>query len=67
MLRVLLWVGVIVTLASFLATIALLVVYFVDAAQPPALFWLGLYAFPVGFALVLVYLVGSALHRRHHS
>lgn len=66
-MRVLLWGGVVVTLASFVATLALLVVYFVGSTQLPALFWLALFAFPVGFALILVYLVAAALLRRRQA
>lgn len=66
-LQVLLWVGVAITLVSFVATLALLVVYFVGTAQLPALFWLALFAFPVGFTLILLYLVIAALRRRRQA
>ncbi|WBL19110.1 hypothetical protein [Citricoccus sp. NR2] len=66
-LQVLLWVGVVMTLASFVATVALLVVYFVGTAQLPALFWLALFAFPIGFTLILLYLVIAALRRRRQA
>lgn len=66
-LRVLLWVGVVITLASFAATLTLLVVYFVGTSQLPALFWLALFAFPVGFTLILIYLMAAALLRRRQA
>lgn len=59
-----LWLGVSIVVVSFLALIAVLVFYFAAIAQPTWLFWLALLAFPTGFILMLVALIGNVFVRR---
>ena len=59
-----LWIGVAIVVASFLALIGVLVYYFVGMTPATWLFWLALLAFPTGFILMLVALVGNVFVRR---
>lgn|SRR5699024_7458130 len=59
-----LWVGVAIVIASFLALIGVLVYYFAGVTPATWLFWLALLAFPTGFILMLIALVGNVFVRR---
>ena len=59
-----LWLGVSIVVISFLALIGVLVYYFVGVTPATWLFWLALFAFPTGFILLLVALIGNILVRR---
>ena len=59
-----LWLGVSIVVISFLALIGVLVYYFVGVTPATSLFWLALFAFPTGFILLLVALIGNILVRR---
>lgn len=59
-----LWFGVSIVVISFLALIGVLVYYFVGVTPATWLFWLALFAFPTGFMLLLVALLGNILVRR---
>ncbi|HEY4558756.1 MAG TPA: hypothetical protein VIG82_11245 [Enteractinococcus sp.] len=59
-----LWCGVGIVVISFLALIGVLVYYFVGVTPATWLFWLALFAFPTGFILLLVALVGNIFVRR---
>jgi len=62
-----LWVGVSIVVISFLALIGVLVYYFAGVTPATWLFWLALFAFPTGFILLLVALVGNIWVRRKHQ
>ena len=59
-----LWIGVAIVVVSFLALIGVLVYYFAGVTPATWLFWLALLAFPTGFILMLVALVGNVFLRR---
>lgn len=59
-----LWLGVGIVVVSFLALLAVLVFYFATVTPPTWLFWLALLAFPTGFILMLVALLGNVFVRR---
>ena len=59
-----LWLGVAIVVVSFLALVGVLVYYFAGVTPAIWLFWLALLAFPTGFLLILVALVGNILVRR---
>ncbi|GAA2044648.1 hypothetical protein GCM10009720_26950 [Yaniella flava] len=59
-----LWIGVSIVVISFLALIGVLAYYFAGVTPAIWLFWLALLAFPTGFLLLLVSLVGNILVRR---
>lgn len=59
-----LWLGVAIVVISFLALIGVLVYYFTGTTPATWLFWLALLAFPTGFILMLVALVGNVYVRR---
>ncbi|HEY4536063.1 MAG TPA: hypothetical protein VIG71_08855 [Enteractinococcus sp.] len=59
-----LWLGVGIVIASFLALIGVLVYYFAGVTPATWLFWLALLAFPTGFIFMLVALVGKVFVRR---
>ena len=59
-----LWIGVAIVVVSFLALIGVLVYYFTGVTPATWLFWLALLAFPTGFILMLVALVGNVFVRR---
>ena len=61
--RAVLVAGAAVTLVSALALLALLGAYFLSAPAVPALYRLPLYGLPVGFGLLVLYLVLSAVGR----
>ena len=63
-LRGLLVAGVALTVVSFAATVLLLVSYFLSVSAWPVFFWFGLYGLPLGFALMLAYVVAKAVLRR---
>lgn len=59
-----LWTGVAIVIVSFLALVGVLAYYFAGVTPAIWLFWLALLAFPTGFLLILVALVGNILVRR---
>lgn len=59
-----LWTGVSIVVVSFLALVGVLVYYFVGVTPATWLFWLALLAFPTGFLLILLALVGNIIIRR---
>lgn len=61
---VLLWIGVATVISSFLVLVAVLVMYFMGFTPPAWTFAVTLFAFPVGFIFLLVYLVAAAFARR---
>ena len=63
-IRVVLWLGVSTVVISFLALIGVLVYYFMGVTPATWLFWLALFAFPTGFILLLVALIGNIFVRR---
>lgn len=63
-LRSLLVAGVALTAVSFAAMVLLLVSYFLTVTAWPVFFWFGLYGLPLGFALMLAYVVAKAVLRR---
>lgn len=63
-LRVLLYSGVLITVASGLALVLLLVSYFMRVDAWPVFFWFGLFGLPLGFAVMLSYVVWAAIVRR---
>lgn len=63
-LRALLIVGATLTAVSFAATVLLLVSYFLDVTAWPLFYWFGLYGLPLGFVLMLTYVVAKAVLRR---
>lgn len=63
-LRILLFAGVALTVASGAALILLLVSYFMTIDAWPVFYWFGLFGLPLGFALMLTYVVASAVVRR---
>lgn len=62
-----LWLGVSIVVISFLALIGVLVYYFAGVTPATWLFWLALFAFPTGFILLLVALLGNIWVRRKHQ
>lgn len=63
-LRTLLVVGAALTVVSFAATVLLLVSYFLSVTAWPVFYWFGLYGLPLGFFLMLAYVVTKAVLRR---
>lgn len=63
-LRALLVVGGMLTAMSFGAMVLLLVSYFLQITAWPVFYWFGLFGFPLGFALMLSYVVIKAVLRR---
>ncbi len=63
-LRALLVAGVALTVVSFAATVLLLVSYFLSVTPWPVFYWFGLYGLPLGFLLMLAYVVAKAVLRR---
>lgn len=59
-----LWAGAGIVVVSFLALIGVLVYYFAGVTPAVWLFWLALLAFPAGFILMLIALLGNILVRR---
>lgn len=59
-----LWLGVGIVIVSFLALVGVLVSYFAGVTPAIWLFWLALLAFPTGFVLILLALVGNIVTRR---
>lgn len=59
-----LWTGLAIVVASFLALIGVLISYFAGITPATWLFWLSLLAFPTGFIFLLIALVGNVLIRR---
>lgn len=62
--RALLLTGVVVTAASFLALLAILGLYFAGTDPHPALYFTALWGFPVGFTLMIVYMLLAMSRRR---
>ncbi|QCU78772.1 hypothetical protein E7744_11945 [Citricoccus sp. SGAir0253] len=63
-LRLLLIAGGALTAASFAALVLLLASYFLQVTAWPVFYWFGLYGLPLGFALMLAYVVAKAVLRR---
>lgn len=63
-LRTLLYCGVAVTAVSAVAMVLLLVSYFIKVDPWPVFFWFGLYGLPLGFVLMLAYVISAAIARR---
>lgn len=53
-----------ITVTSSLALILLLVSYFMRVDAWPVFYWFGLFGLPLGFALMLGYVVSAAIVRR---
>lgn len=62
-----LWLGVAIVVVSFLALVGVLIYYFTGVTPAVWLFWLALLAFPTGFILILVALVGNIMVRRRRQ
>ncbi|WP_146340815.1 hypothetical protein [Nesterenkonia sp. NBAIMH1] len=58
--------GVAVTAVSFVALLLVLVLYFADTVPHASLYWLSLWGLPIGFVLMLSYVL-LALRRRQHA
>lgn len=56
--------GVVITAASFLALLAILGLYFAGTDPHPALYFTALWGFPVGFTLMIVYMLLAMSRRR---
>lgn len=56
--------GVAITAASFLALLAILGLYFAGADPHPSLYFTALWGFPVGFTLMIVYMLMAMSRRR---
>lgn len=63
-LSLLLWAGVAITAVSLLALVVMLFLYFQDQDPAPVLSWLGLFGLPIGFGLLMVHVITSAILRR---
>jgi uncharacterized membrane protein len=63
-LRVLLVAGAALTAVSFAAMVLLLASYFLNVTAWPVFYWFGLYGLPLGFVLMLAYVVAKAVLRR---
>lgn len=63
-LRALLIVGAALTAVSFAAMVLLLASYFLQITAWPVFYWFGLFGLPLGFALMLVYVIVKAVLRR---
>lgn len=63
-LRALLYAGIVITVASGLALILLLVSYFMQVDAWPVFYWFGLFGLPLGFALMFGYVITAAIARR---
>ena len=62
--RAMLLAGVAITAASFLALLAILGLYFAEADPHPSLYFTALWGFPVGFTLMIVYMLMAMSRRR---
>lgn len=62
--RSVLFLGAAITGAAFVALAAILLMYFIDADGHPALFFISLWGFPLGFALMIVYVLHAMSRRR---
>ncbi|WP_022871537.1 hypothetical protein [Yaniella halotolerans] len=62
-----LWLGVSIVVVSFLALVGVLIYYFAGVTPAIWLFWLALLAFPTGFILLLVALLGNIMVRRRRQ
>lgn len=56
--------AVIVTAASFAALLLILGIYFAQGTPHPGLYWTALWGFPLGFALMCLYMVLNLGRRR---
>jgi uncharacterized membrane protein len=63
-LRALLVVGGALTAVSFAAMVLLLASYFLKITAWPVFYWFGLFGLPLGFVLMLSYVVIKAVLRR---
>ncbi len=63
-LRALLVLGGALTAVSFAAMVLLLASYFLEITAWPVFYWFGLFGLPLGFALMLSYVVIKAVLRR---
>ena len=62
--RALLLAGVAITAASLLALVAILGLYFAEADPPPGLYFTALWGFPLGFTLMIAYMLMAMSRRR---
>lgn len=58
--------GVIITAVSFAALLVVLALYFVETVPHASLYWLSLWGLPLGFVLMVSYVL-LALRRRQHA
>jgi uncharacterized membrane protein len=63
-LRALPIVGGALTAVSFAAMVLLLASYFLEITAWPVFYWFGLFGLPLGFVLMLAYVVSKAVLRR---
>lgn len=59
--------AVVVTAAAFTSLMVILAVYFAQGTPHPGLYWTALWGFPLGFALMCVYVVTGPVRRRRLS
>ncbi|GAA1454945.1 hypothetical protein ACFP47_12160 [Nesterenkonia lacusekhoensis] len=62
--RALLLAGVAITAASLLALVAILGLYFAEADPHPGLYFTALWGFPLGFTLMIAYMLMAMSRRR---
>ncbi|WP_022873610.1 hypothetical protein [Nesterenkonia alba] len=62
--RALLVTGVVVTTVAFLALLTVLGLYFAEQTPHPGLYWVLLWGFPVGFLLMIGYMLLNLRSRR---
>lgn len=56
--------GVVITVLSFVALLAILGLYFAEITPAASLYWATLWGFPVGFILMCAYLLLNIRERR---
>lgn len=64
---VLMWIGVVTVLGSFVSLVVVLGYYFAAATPPVFLFWVTLFAFPIGFIFILIYIIAAVFTRRRNN
>lgn len=62
--RVLLWSGAVITAAAAIALLVILALYFVQQDPPTGFYFTALWGFPLGFMLLIAYLLFSINRRR---
>jgi uncharacterized RDD family membrane protein YckC len=62
--RVLLWSGGVITAAAAIALLVILALYFVQQDPPTGFYFTALWGFPLGFLLLIAYLLFSMNRRR---